>query len=89
MLTKKSNFEKGIFNRNAEEKKAMHNEIQSINSIIDAPPPRVYLKSKKNINIKQACKDKLKMPGIIQMIPFFLKTFILGSVFPKTTFPVL
>ena len=46
MLTKKSNFEKGILNRNAEEKKAMHNEIQSINSIIDAPPPRVDLKSK-------------------------------------------
>ena len=43
MLTKKSNFEKGIFNRNAEEKKAMHNEIQSINSIIDAPPPRAYI----------------------------------------------
>ena len=48
MLTKKSNFEKGILNRNAEEKKAMHNEIQSINSIIDAPPPaRIFKEQKK------------------------------------------
>ena len=78
-MTKKSNFEKGILNRNAEEKKAMQNEIQNINSIIDAPPPaRVLFKEqKKNINVKQACKDKVKIPGIIQT----LKTFILGSVF--------
>ena len=43
-MTKKSNFEKGIVNREHEEKKAMQNEIQSINSIVDAPPPaRVYI----------------------------------------------
>ena len=43
-LTKKSNFVKGILNRNAEEKN--YANIQNINSIIDAsmhPPPREYI----------------------------------------------
>ena len=65
---------------------------QNISSIIDAPPRAstyIFKDQKNNINIKQACKDKIKMPGIIQMIPFFLKTLILGSVLTKTTFPVL
>ena len=70
-MTEKSNFVKGVLNRKHEEKKARQNEIQNINSIIDAPPRAsiyIFKEQKKNINVKQACKDKVKIPGIIQSL---------------------
>ena len=85
----KSNLAKGLVNRNPEKSNAKM--TQNISSIIDAPPSRasIYIlkDQKTNINIKQACKDKIKMPGIIQMIPFLYKNIDLGIGFDKNHFP--